>query len=63
MLGPPSMVISIESSRFKSAFGQLEPVVKRAPPKTATNRRFHRKPVSFFDSQRIDPSQFYQTES
>ena len=61
MLGPAVMATSFESSKFKSAFGKLEPVaVKRLHPK-AQRRGETRKLVSFFDSQRIDRSQLYNT--
>jgi hypothetical protein len=29
MLGPPTMNITIEGSRFKSSFGKLEPATRR----------------------------------
>ena len=59
------MSTSIESSKFKSAFGNLKPVEpRRLNPKAlanAQNRRANRKPLSFFDSQRVDPSMMYNT--
>ena len=62
MLGNPVMGTSIEGSRFKSAFGKLEPPApKRLHPKVL-NRREIRKPISFFDSQRIDRNQLYQPQ-
>ena len=63
--GPSVMSTSIESSKFKSAFGNLKPVEpRRLNPKAlanAQNRRANRKPLSFFDSQRVDPSMMYNT--
>ena len=57
MLGPSTMATSIEKSRFKSAFGKLEPVnVKRLNPKALNYNRRANKMISFFDSQRIDRS-------
>lgn len=51
MLGPAVISTSIEKSRFKSAFGKLEPVsVKRLQPKAQRRGVEARKLVSFFDS-------------
>lgn len=62
MLGPSTMGTSIEGSRFKSAFGEPAPVAKRLHPKKAASMGNTRKLISFFDSQRINPANFYQPD-
>ena len=54
MLGKPTMALSIEGSRFKSAFGKLEPPSRSINLKTFAQTSTRRKPISFFDSQKID---------
>ena len=54
------MAISVEKSKFKSAFGEPARVQpKRLHPK-ALNKARRGKPISFFDSQRINRAQLYQ---
>ena len=51
MLGPAVITTSVDRSRFKSAFGKLEPVaVKRLQPKMQKQRGEKNKLISFFDS-------------
>jgi len=56
------MALSVEGSRFKSAFGKLEPPTRSINLKhlTKTSAKRHYKPISFFESQKLDPAQFYQ---
>ena len=55
------MALSVEGSRFKSAFGKLEPpswsINLKPLAKTSAKRNY--KPISFFESQKLDPAQFY----
>ena len=53
MLGPATMQTGSEKSRFKSAFGKLDPP-KRLHPKALHQRQMRKPPVSFFNSQRFD---------
>lgn len=66
MLGGASMSCASESSKFKSAFGNLAPttISKRLQPKAHQNfyavPRRQNKPISFFDSQKLNKEEFYQ---
>ena len=62
MLGSPTMALNIEGSRFKSAFGKLEPPSKTIKRKSfaQTSTRRNKKPIGFFDSQKINVAQLSQ---
>lgn len=62
MMGPPVLDTSSEKSKFKSSFGQPPPVVRK-PRKPVTSGKKSRKPVSFFDSQKLDQKSLRQGAS
>ena len=66
LLGAPVMDTSVTKNKFKSPFGEAPPIKKplsaRKSKKDRQSLGNYRKPVSFFDSQKLDKSQI-PTES